>query len=405
MAAIIAFYWFLSINFFYFFGQMLIFRYIFITAIRRSQYRMIGMNALTQDRNLEQFIQTIQDNCDISDASGAGIFSICGMALRLRDLNKWEKSLPAWEENNPSELVDWIDHKEQLWEKIEGKAFAPLPLFEKEYDPFDTEAINRILSPLNLFYGAGYAHSLKPTFFLAHIKETRFLADIPIVILEKELLRDLLTIPALNQDGAILIRRDAACFFLWDQMVYLKKSGQRFLHFALKQCGLPDTRLESRKTYFESILSIQEQTYIHHEIGEIQDTVFDRQIFREIVAEFPHTPIELLARTVKDLLADTASRGTLEHIISTKNAAGLGFYAAFQDGLFLPLFPQLRQSFEIFESDQDWEKIETARQKGFLTARQYARDLVGIFRNAPDKNHMDQVAEKIFQTLVQPLIE
>jgi hypothetical protein len=383
---------------------MLIFRITIKQLKQKNQNQMIGMGAMTKGRNLEQFIQKIQGNCDISDASGAGIFSICGMALRLRDLNKWEKGFNPWEENNSAELVDWIDHKEQLWEKIEGTAFTPLPLFEKEYDPFDTEAINRILSPLNLFYGAGYAHYLKPTFFLAQIKETRFLAGIPIVILEKELLRDLLTIPALNQDGSILIRRDAAGFFLWDQMVYLKKSGQRFLHFALKQCGLPDTRIESRKTYFESILSVQEQTYIHHEIGEMKDTVFDHQIFREIVAEFPHTPIELLARTVKDLLADTAARGTLEHIISTKNAAGLGFYAAFQDGLFLPLFPQLRQSFEIFESDQDWEEIETARQKGFLTARQYARDLIGIFCNAPDKNHMDQMAEKIFQTLVQPLI-
>ncbi|MBU1341045.1 MAG: hypothetical protein KKE44_06170, partial [Proteobacteria bacterium] len=248
---------------------------------------MIGSDALTKDRNLERFIQTIQNNCDISDASGSGIFSICGMALRLRDLNKWEKGLNPWEENNPSEIVDWIDRKEQLWEKIEGQAFAPLTLFDREYDPFDTGAINKILSSLNLFYGAGYAHSLKPTFFLARIKDTRFLDEIPIVILEKELRRDLLTIPALNQDGTILIRRDAACLFLWDQMVYLKKSGQRFLQFALKQCGLPNTRLESRKIHFNSILSVQEQTYIHHEIGEMKDTVFDHRIFREIVSQFP----------------------------------------------------------------------------------------------------------------------
>jgi hypothetical protein len=366
---------------------------------------MIGMNAMTrQDRNLKQFTQAIQGNCDISDASGSGIFSICGMALRLRDLNKWEKGIHPWEENDPAELVDWIDHKEQLWEKIEGRAFAPLPLFERKYDPFDTGAVNKILSALNLFYGAGYAHSLKPTFFLAGIKETRYLEGIPILILEKELLRDLLTLPALNQDGFILIRRDAAGFFLWDQMVYLKKSGQRFLHFALKQCGLPDAGLESRKTHFESILSVQEQTYIHHEIGEMKDTVFDHQIFREIVSEFPHTPIELLARTVKDLLADTAAHGTLEHIISTKNAAGLGFYAAFQDGLFLPLFPQLRSAVEKFASDPDWDGIETARQQGFLTARQNARDLIAIFCSAPDKRHRDRSAEKIYKTLVQPLI-
>lgn len=281
----------------------------------------------------------------------------------------------------------------------------PLPLFDRHYDPFDTRAINQALSSLDLFYGAGYAHSLKPTFFLARIKETRYLDNIPILILERELIRDLLTLPALNQEGAVLVRRDAARLFLWDQMVYLKKSGQRFLLFALKQCGLPDTSLKSRKLHFESILSVQEQTYIHHEIGEIKDRVFDHQIFREIISEFPHTPVELLARTVKDLLADTMAQGTLDHIISTKNAAGLGFYAAFQEGLFRPLFPQLRHAFEKFASDQAWEGIEGARQQGFFTARQYARDLIDIFCHAREKDSMDQAAEKIHQTLVKPLLE
>lgn len=33
--------------------------------------------------------------------------------------------------------------------------------------------------------------------------------------------------------------------------------------------------------------------------------------------------------------------------------------------------------------------------------RQYDRDLIDIFCNAPDKSHKDQVAEKIFKTLVE----
>lgn len=355
--------------------------------------------------NLNQFMKSIQENCDISDAAGSGIFSICGMALRLRDLNKWEKGLPPWEETDAAELLEWIDRKEQHWEKIEGRPFASLPLSGKAYDPFDTIAVNAILSPHKLFYGAGYAHSLKPTFFLARIKDTFQLDGIPVVILEKELLRDLLTLPALHQDGTILIRRSAARFFFWDQMVYLKKSGHQFLNDALAQCGLPDPTTESRKNHFETILSVQEKTYIHHEIGEMKDTVFDHGIFREIVSEFPRTPIELLTRTVKDLLADTGDCGTLHHIITTKNAAGLGFYAAFQEGLFLLLFPELRTAVEKFASNQNWEEIDTARQKGFRTARRYAQDLTGIYGHASHNMQKSQVADTIFKKLVQPLIE
>lgn len=364
------------------------------------------VNTVIKNRDLERFLKTIQQNCDISDASGSAIFSICGMALRLRDLNKWEKGVNPWEENDPKALVDWIDQKERVWEKIEAQNFNPLPLSGIFHDPFDTLSINEILSPLNLFYGAGYAHSLKPTFFVAKIEQIYDLEGIPVIILEKELQRDLLTIPALNQDGSIVIRKDAARLFLWDQMIYLKKSGRRFLHFALKQCGLTDpTDLESRKTHFRSILSVQEQTYIHHEIGEIRNRGFDRRVFREMISQLPHTPVELLARTVKDLMADTGPMGTLQHIISTKNTAGLGFYAAFQDGLFKPLFPQLRPAVEKFVSDREWDGIEAARQIGFSTAGRYARDLTAIFAEANHKGTLDQAAEKIHQRLVEPLLD
>jgi hypothetical protein len=90
---------------------------------------------------------------------------------------------------------------------------------------------------------------------------------------------------------------------------------------------------------------------------------------------------------------------------SIKNTAELGFYAAFQDGLFLPLFPQLRSAVDKFASDPDWDAIESARQQGFFTARQHARDLMSIFCSTPDQTHKKQVAEKIFKKLVQPLIK
>ncbi len=206
-------------------------------------------------------------------------------------------------------------------------------------------------------------------------------------------------------------------------MVYLKKSGQRYLNFALKQCGLPDTDIKTRRTHFDSILSVQEQTYIHHEMGELKDVIFDHQVFREIISQFPHSTVELLARTIKDLLADMGPHGTLQHIITTQNAAGLGFYAAFQDGLFRPLFPKLRQAVERFVSDKDWEGIEDTRQEGFEIAKQYTQDLITIFSELPHRlshsgepvelNHpeklykkeLELVAEKINKKLVQPLIE
>jgi len=365
----------------------------------------MNTDTASTQKHLEKFIANTRRNCDISDAQGAGLYSICGLALRLRDLHKWEKHLPPWVEKDSSQILDWIDKKEQLWETLHDTEFEKLPLPSKIYDPFDTQKINKALSPYGLFYGAGYAHSLKPTFFLARIEETKTVNGFKVHVLDAELARDLLTIPALHQDNCILLRQDAARIFLWDQMAYLNKSGKPALELALKHCGLPDIDLGSRKKHFEAILAVQKNTYLYHEIGELTDTVFDRKIWQKIVSQFPHTPVELLARTVKDLLADTGSTGTLNHIIKEEDAAGIGFYAAFIDGFSKVLFPELRAAFDEFAKTGDWDEIKKAKQEGFLTASRYAGDMISIFQEGKNASDMRRVHDRIVEKLVQPHIK
>ncbi len=84
---------------------------------------------------------------------------------------------------------------------------------------FDTTRINAVLEPHGFFYGAGYARSLKPTFFLARIEDKRNIDGFTVYTLGRELACDLLTIPALLQDESILLRRESGTFFLWDQWI------------------------------------------------------------------------------------------------------------------------------------------------------------------------------------------
>ena len=120
--------------------------------------------------DLEDVAGQVLKNCLISDAKHAGLFSICGLALRLRDLYKWEKQLPVWEEKDPSEILEWIGEKEESWEAVSSCEFSDLSITGTKVDPFDTSGINDLLAPYGVFYGAGYANSLKPTFFLAAIE-------------------------------------------------------------------------------------------------------------------------------------------------------------------------------------------------------------------------------------------
>jgi hypothetical protein len=352
---------------------------------------------------LDKLIPQVLENCDISDARHAGLFSVCGLALRLRDLYKWEKGLDPWLEKDPSAILDWIGQKEQIWEEIADNDYGKLSLFDSTYEPFDTAGINAVLEPHGLFYGAGYARSLKPTFFLARLEDKRNVDGFTVYTLGRELARDLLTLPALLQDQSILLRRESGTFFLWDQIFYIKKSGRPALNFALEACGVKDPDPKKLRRKLAALYDVQRDTFIYHEIGEIRDTVFDVDIWRQVISEFPHTPVEILARSIKDLLADTNTHGTLQHIIKKRSPAMLGFYVAFLDGLLKELFPEIRPAFQDFAQSGNWQIIENAVSSGFNTAEHYAREIVRIFLAGKKSSDMQgarlEIENRLFKTI------
>jgi hypothetical protein len=307
--------------------------------------------------DLESIAGQVSGNCSISDARSAGLYSICGLALRLRDLFKWEQRLSPWEEPEPAVILDWIGEKEDLWEQVGERQFESLRVNGTRFDPFDTEGINRILVQEGFYYGAGYAQSMKPTFFLARIVNRSAVDGVEVFTLGSEFARDLLTLPALSQNGEVLLRTEAARLYLWDQMFYIKKSGRVALAFALRACGLPDPKPETIRSRLDDVFDAVRCVYLYHEVGELKNRGFDRKIWREIVSSFAHSPVEYLARTLKDLLADTDPDGTLPKLIGERRAAAVGFYAAFIDGLARAIFPQVRPAYVRFAGDGDWDAL------------------------------------------------
>jgi hypothetical protein len=330
--------------------------------------------------NIDDITRQVLYNCNISDAYHAGMFSICGLALRLRDLYKWEKGLPAWEESDSAKVLGWIETKETQWESYPENGFERLNIDGITFDPFDTIGINKALERHDIFYGAGYARSLKPTFFMAVIAEKASLDGTTIYTLGSELARDLLTIPALTQDDCVLLRQESAKLFIWDSIVYIKKSARPALKFALDSCGLKNHEPQALQPHLPAILAVLKDNYIYHEIGELHDTDFDREIWREIIAAYPYSPVEYLARAVKDLLADTNEHGTLRHIMEQRKTASVAFYAAFLDGLAKKFFPEILTSFQTFTRTQDWGIIEQAVSTGYDNAKKHARLITELYR-------------------------
>jgi hypothetical protein len=350
--------------------------------------------------NIDDITRQVLHNCDISDAYHAGMFSICSLALRLRDLFKWEQGLPPWEERDSSEVLEWIEAKENNWDTYADNDFGKISINGRKLDPFDTTGLNKVLEPHGIFYGAGYARSLKPTFFLSEIDEKSKIDGITIYTLGRELARDLLTIPALTQDDCVVLRQESARLFIWDSIFYIKKSARPALSVALDSCGLKDHQPKALQPHLATILAALKKTYIYHEIGELHDTVFDRHIWREIIAAFPYSPVEYLTRAVKDLLADTNDYGTLRHIVKERKTASLAFYAAFLDGLIKEFFPELLTSFQMFTQTGDWGIIDQAVSSGYNTAKKHAVLITDLYQEGVRKNDMKWAETEIQKHLL-----
>jgi hypothetical protein len=145
------------------------------------------------------------------------------------------------------------------------------------------------------------------------------------------------------------------------------------------------------------------ERYIYHELGEVKDRVFDRHVWQEIISVFPHTPIELLARTVKDLLADTNEYGTLRHITREQKDASLAFHVAFINGLAKELFPELREAFVEFAETGSWDSVERATSLGFNRAKAYAEKISFIFQDGKKNHDLKWVEREIGKKLLRPL--
>jgi hypothetical protein len=315
----------------------------------------------------DNFGSLIQHNCNISDARGSRVYSLCTLFLRLRSYYKWEKGLKPWDEPEPPELLDWIEAKESFWETLEQDDFVELSINGRSFDPFHPEPVNRYLSENALLYGAGYGRSLKPVFFLAEKLEEKTVEGCKTFILGRELHRELAAPFAMLQDSVIYVRQEPFRFYLWDQINDIRPSGKGGLQYALENYGLagngskPDR--EGLIASFDTIVDQETDVFVYHEVGEMLEDTIDRELFRKIIAEFGGGPIELLIRAIKDILADTHAKGMLSHIINNRKKSSMGFYVTFLDGLRKVLFPEIHDAFPRFAEHGDWAIIDRALQE------------------------------------------
>ncbi len=285
----------------------------------------------------QTFIKQVDSNCQLASAGQAGQFSLCGTLLRLRQLYKWEHQLPPWREPEPAQVLEWIEIKERTWEALEGAAWQQLVWNGQTFEPLAVEELNQRLIPQGCAYGAGLSRGQAPTCFLGELQEIRRHDDLTILVLGRELARDLGAAPALRQGPLIYARQETLSYYLWDRLSDPTQQKNAFLRIALAAYGLELAGLlrypTDHRDAYDAFLAGELEAVIHHEVGEAMETSLG-PAFATLLDLFPQSRVELWLRALKDALAEVNESGRLSYLIEGRRLASLALMLALRPPLY-----------------------------------------------------------------------
>lgn len=354
---------------------------------------------------LRGFIRQVRWNCRLASAGGAGTYSLCGLLLRLRQLYKWEHGLKPWQEPDPDAVLAWVAEQERLWDSLEDAPWQPLYWGAGSFEPQEVGPVNRLLLPMGLAYGAGLSRGLTPTFFLGELVEVRKQGELDILILGRELARDLDGTPALCQGSLIYARQEAMSFYIWDRLADPVAQNNEYLKIALAGYGLALQDLlrdpEAHQEKFQALLAAELEAAIRHEIGEALESSL-RLALPLIISSYPQTRVEHWARGLKDALAEANESGRLAYLIETRNLSSLALMLAWRPGLYPLLLPELAPAFQRVAAQEDWQALEEARQQALVRLRRTAAGLTALLEGG-DTVPSSQIRQMIEEQYLTPL--
>jgi hypothetical protein len=304
-------------------------------------------------------LAAVQRNCDIADARHAREMTLCTYLLEMREFYRWEHDLALGAPPPREDLGRWIAAREARWDELAEHDFAPLPLAGREYAPFDLAEINARLLPEGLVYGAGIGRFGKAHFFLGRLERRERSDELDVLVCDCEYARDLTAIPAALQDGTIIIRREALRQWLWEKAeAWGIKRREGAMARALAAHGYADDAGAALARMTEA----ETETLILHERGEHAAGRLLGPEWPVMLASFDRRRPELLARAVRDHLADCLS--TLPALLAGGNWPSLHFWFANLEGLRRELFPALVAAYEAWLETADTAPLDEALAAG-----------------------------------------
>jgi hypothetical protein len=316
-------------------------------------------------------VDAVRRNCDIADARHAHEATMCTYLLQMRELYCWERGLPATAQPARADVSHWIADREAAWLSLENADYVPLPLPSRAYDPFDAAAINEELVADGLVYGAGFGRFHRPHFFLAELERTELRGRLQVFVTGREIARDLTAVPAALQGNTIHVRRDVLRRWLWDRVEFWRsRRTAGALARAIESWGLA----AGDEAAFERMVAAETETLILHEVGEARAGAKLGAGWDEMLGGLEDRRIEILARAVRDNLADCLS--TLPALLERDAQASLHFWFSHLDGMRREIFPALAAAYPAWRDSGSSAALEETVRAGATHWEQVARNLM-----------------------------
>ena len=281
-------------------------------------------------------VDAVQTNCDIADARHARDVSMCTYLLGMREFYRWEHQLPHGVAPTRADVGRWIAEREARWEQLVDEDFVALPVVGREFDPFAAQQVNAALAGSGLVYGAGVGRFHKPHFFLGQLAREEQRGNARLLVCGCEYARDVSVIPAASQGTTLIVRREALLQWLWEKAEGWNLKQQ---DGALKSALLAYGFERDPQAAIERMTDGEIETLVLHEEGELAAGRVLGSGWTSKLASFTGKRAEILARAVKDNLADCLV--TLPGLLQRGADDSLHFWFSTFDGMRRELFPGL----------------------------------------------------------------
>ncbi len=347
---------------------------------------------------LEDIVSQVKGNCNLSDAKYWGYYSMCGMLMRMRELYRQENSMTPFQPVDRAEISAWIADREALWESLEDNEFGDICIDEACYDPFDIKGINGVLNKWGILYGAGYGIFKKPMFFLSGLSEkSDFRKDFSSLYGEEEYCRDLSSSISMFRENTIIVRLRLLSDFLCEKFLELK--GKKFkgtLYLAFTDYGIHPSHHVSDDLYDKIVMLAHRLSPVFHlhELGEALEDE-DSTEWLALLDSVNDKTTELYLRGVKDIVADTTSKGPLNYIIKQKERGLLSFFILLLGDVRTYIFPEIIEAYRTFVESNDWDLIKKAGETGYTKATGVKKEIIKSWKETGDIREVFKIVKSL----------